>query len=169
MTVINMKLKTCTRCGETKPLSDFGKHSITKDGLNHWCRACNAKRGRVWRGTPAGIFTTIKARNAYYNDHPFKISKEDFIEWYEKTPKICVYCDAPEEISIPFYKKYGAQADRLSIDCSDNSMGYVKGNLTLACHRCNGIKSDFFSYDEMLEIGQRFVKPKWVELGENYE
>ena len=155
-------MKTCTRCGQTKPLSEFGKHGITKDGLNDWCKECNAERGRLWRKTPLGIFTMIKARNAYYDDHPFNISKEDFIEWYVGAPKICVYCDAPEGISVPFYKKYGAQADRLSIDCIDNSTGYVKGNLALACNRCNSIKSNLMNFDEMRWVGQTIIKPKWI-------
>ena len=35
----------------------------------------------------------------------------------------------------------------------------------LACFRCNLIKNDFFTYDEMKTIGKELVKPKWVEKG----
>jgi hypothetical protein len=33
-------MKTCTKCGESKPLSKYGKHRRRKDGLNSYCRAC---------------------------------------------------------------------------------------------------------------------------------
>lgn len=32
--------KTCSRCEQTKSLSDFGKNAATKDGLAYYCRAC---------------------------------------------------------------------------------------------------------------------------------
>jgi hypothetical protein len=40
-------------------------------------------------------------------------------------------------------------------------MGYVNGNICLACARCNLIKSNVLSFQEAREIGQRYVKPKW--------
>ena len=49
---------------------------------------------------------------------------------------------------------------RLSIDRKDNSLGYEKGNLALACMICNKIKSDFFSEKEMLEIAKKYVTPR---------
>lgn len=42
------QMKTCTKCGATKPSSGFGKYIASKDGLRPWCRECwNAyKRGQ---------------------------------------------------------------------------------------------------------------------------
>ncbi len=34
--------KTCTRCGETKPVTEFSKASRSKDGLKEWCKQCAA-------------------------------------------------------------------------------------------------------------------------------
>lgn len=34
--------KTCTKCGETKPLSEFSKHRGQKDGLQSQCKGCHA-------------------------------------------------------------------------------------------------------------------------------
>jgi hypothetical protein len=36
-------MKQCTKCLIEKEVSEFGKHSITKDGLRHQCKACNKK------------------------------------------------------------------------------------------------------------------------------
>jgi hypothetical protein len=33
-------MKTCSKCKETKPLSEFYKHKKTKDGLSCWCKYC---------------------------------------------------------------------------------------------------------------------------------
>ena len=32
--------KVCSKCKEEKPLSNFGKHSKTKDGKQYWCKVC---------------------------------------------------------------------------------------------------------------------------------
>jgi len=39
--------KRCTKCGETKPVSEFWKSKQAKDGLQCWC-----KQGDVARKTP---------------------------------------------------------------------------------------------------------------------
>lgn len=33
-------MKTCSKCKETKALTEFGKHSDNKDGLQYYCKAC---------------------------------------------------------------------------------------------------------------------------------
>lgn len=34
-------MKRCTKCLQEKPLDQFGKHKVPKDGLNWWCKPCN--------------------------------------------------------------------------------------------------------------------------------
>src|SRR6266478_4816275 len=41
-------MKTCTKCGEIKRLSDFGVHKSTKDRLRHACRPCNNLAANQW-------------------------------------------------------------------------------------------------------------------------
>jgi hypothetical protein len=42
--------KTCSKCGETKPLTDFYKDKKASDGHQSWCKRCvsvdNAQRAR---------------------------------------------------------------------------------------------------------------------------
>lgn len=40
--------KTCTKCGETKPLSEFGRRAKSEDGLNYWCRDCCSKQHKEY-------------------------------------------------------------------------------------------------------------------------
>lgn len=41
-------LKRCIKCGEEKELSEFHKHSKTKDGLQNECKICTCKRSVEW-------------------------------------------------------------------------------------------------------------------------
>lgn len=41
-------LKTCTKCGTEKPVSEYGKHSMGKGGLNPACRVCHNKQSKEW-------------------------------------------------------------------------------------------------------------------------
>jgi len=36
-------MKTCSKCKETKPLSEFYKNRSTKDGLQAYCKICQSK------------------------------------------------------------------------------------------------------------------------------
>lgn len=40
--------KTCTGCGETKPLEDFKKHKAGRFGRESKCKDCERERQRAW-------------------------------------------------------------------------------------------------------------------------
>lgn len=163
-------MKTCTKCGEPKTLSEFGKHSLSKNGINPWCKECVNASSRKWSKTPSGIYSNIKGRQLYLNRHedsrskPFDLGKDEFLEWYVKQDKVCSYCGLPEEHLELIANKYGSRWKRLTIDCKDNDVGYVTGNLVLACDKCNITKNNMLTYDEMMYVGQNFIKPKWQVL-----
>jgi len=159
--------KTCTTCGRDLPLSAFGKHRISKDGLAHRCKECARANAKKYRQTPAGIYNNIQGRSRFYKGRPLSISKEDFIEWYNGASKVCVYCDIPEELLHKLSDTVNGRTRKLNIDRVINAKGYAKGNLLLCCQRCNYIKSDFFTYDEMREIGQKYVRPRWEKESAN--
>ena len=163
-------MKSCTKCGVEKPLSAFSKHRLTKDGHAYQCRECNEKRAKIWRATPIGIYTQIKGRQLHLNRHedsrskPFDLGKEEFLEWYSHQEKTCRYCELPEKYLRLVADKYGSRWKRLTIDCKDNSMGYRVDNIVLACDKCNITKNNMLTYEEMLYVGQNFIKPKWMKL-----
>jgi hypothetical protein len=41
-------MKTCPRCGETKPTSAFGRNRSLADGLSFYCLSCNRERNNRW-------------------------------------------------------------------------------------------------------------------------
>lgn len=164
------RMKVCTHCGEEKPISKFSKHRHSPDGHAYQCKECNAKRAKIWRSTPGGIYQNIKGRTRFYKTNnrehykPLLISKEDFVEWYTNEPKVCAYCDIPEEKLHLIRSWFDRRVKRLAIDCKDNDKGYTEENMVLACHRCNFIKLNLFSFEEMREIAQKYLKPKWWGL-----
>lgn len=154
-------MKRCTKCDEVKPLTEFHNHKITKDGLSHQCKECNRQKAKEYSKTPTGVYSAIRGRIKHYKTKPFLISKEEFIDWYEPAEKRCAYCDISEEELELLGDSYNNKAHRLTVDCVDNKLGYTKGNLVLACLRCNSIKSDFFTPEEMRSLSQQFITPKW--------
>ena len=41
-------MKTCTKCGETKPVSEFNKRAKSRDGLRYHCRSCDKAMNTAW-------------------------------------------------------------------------------------------------------------------------
>ncbi len=113
------------------------------------------KYRREYRYTnPVGIYSTIKDglnNKKLPRKTMLKISKEDFVKWYNSQEKICLYCKRTfEETQSDILNR---KVHRLTIDRIDNARGYENGNLALACLRCNAIKNNYFTKDEMLKIG----------------
>ena len=164
------RTKACTHCGEEKPITEFSKHRHSPDGYAYQCKKCNAKRAKEWRSTPSGIYTNITGRSNHYKKtgtkvyKPVKISRKDFINWYNSQPKKCVYCDILEEDVMLLSEHYRMNRERLSVDCVENLNGYYEENMVLACGRCNFIKGDVFDFDEMRALAQGHIKPKWIQL-----
>lgn len=161
------RTKQCTKCGRTFPLSEFGKHRLSPDSHAYQCKDCARKRAKIYRLTAKGIYTALKGRavwrqkNNVLNPKPFKISKKEFVDWYNSQERRCAYCEIPEEKLYLIRDDFDKRIRRLEVDCKNNELGYIKDNLVLACHPCNFFKSCLFSFDEMREIGQKYVKPRW--------
>ena len=42
-------MKTCSKCGLSKDIDEFGKDRATSDGLHRWCKVCNRESAKKWR------------------------------------------------------------------------------------------------------------------------
>ena len=88
------------------------------------------------------------------------LSSKQFIKWYGLQPKICYYCGIPVEVWERIYKnsqfKFG-----LTIDRKDANGGYIENNMVLCCGHCNVVKNNILDEEEMLDVGSRYIKPKW--------
>lgn len=60
--------------------------------------------------------------------------------------KNCHYCRT--ELNTDIRKKWR------SFDRKDNNRGYERDNVVVCCNSCNTVKSDTFSYEQMVKLGQ---------------
>ena len=115
------------------------------------------KKSHDWFQTTKGIFTGLKSRFTERDTLTF----EEFRDWYDSQEKKCTYC-TQSLLEIQLVPDI-LNKERLSIDRKDNAKGYTLENITLACLRCNAIKSNFFTFDQMLEVG-KIVKERRKQL-----
>ena len=99
-----------------------------------------------------GIYTHLRS-GAKARKIEFSITQEEFITWYNNQEKKCYYCGIDEN-KLNKYRLFAMHYTRLTIDRKNNNKGYNLNNIVLACGRCNSIKSDFFTEQEMLKIGK---------------
>lgn len=62
-----MSRKTCTKCGEHKPVSEYHNSVTTKDGLYAMCKPCVLAKNAAWRKANKGKVAECKKRYAMRN------------------------------------------------------------------------------------------------------
>lgn len=67
-------MKTCTKCGRTLALGEFGIDRRRRDGLNGWCRACIRDASR--RQREAHPEAARAAAKAWRERHPDKVREQ---------------------------------------------------------------------------------------------
>ena len=79
-------IKKCTCCGETKPLAEYQKRAMSKDGVTASCKSCLSKRDanrfkndprvkdrhRVYQSTEAGKESANRSRKKWLGENPEK-------------------------------------------------------------------------------------------------
>ncbi len=137
-----MKEKVCADCGDSKPLSEFGKDKYNNDGLNYDCKECKnrkarardkanpeqtkarnargAKKRAAWYKTTAGIETSRRA----HLKKMFNITLETYNEMLEIQEGVCAICSKPEMNNVNKV---------LTVD-HNHETGKIRG---LLCGLCN--------------------------------
>lgn len=75
-----MKTKRCSKCKETKPVSEFYKNRRTKDGLASYCQKCDRQLSREFRDGNKEKIAEMKRR--YYEANKDR-EDERKRRWYE--------------------------------------------------------------------------------------
>lgn len=105
-----------------------------------------------YKKSPEGIYQKLRSEKR-------KISKAEFVKWYQRQKKKCYYCgELGKEIDGKIFRCW--KKGRLQVDRKDSSKFYEKGNMVLACPICNFIKGNYFTYKEMLILGKTIAKIK---------
>ena len=80
-----------------------------------------------------------------------QLTYEDFLEF--TNIKKCTYCNELVNWKTHTFNKNNKKSG-YNLDRIDNNLGYIKSNCCVCCPMCNSIKSNKFSYEEMLELGK---------------
>lgn len=160
-----MKLKYCPSCKVKKPITAFTKDRTRGDGLDTYCGQCKLKKKKAnqwkfneWQRlyskdycyTPSGRYIWLKS-SARRKGRDVEFTRQEFTEWLGQQSLSCHYCG---QALILGEKGWSA----FSIDRRDNSGGYALDNIVLACKRCNVIKGQWFTEEQMLEIGGKYFR-----------
>jgi len=117
----------------------------------------NIERYREYRRNyrcfnPRGIYSALKD-GARKRSIPIKFTVEEFVKWWSSKDGCCYYCGRTINKIQETLDSVNGRARRMTIDRADNNKPYTTQNIRLACYRCNSIKGDYFTEDEMLQIG----------------
>lgn len=125
--------KTCTECGEEKPLSGFHKRADSRDGLQSSCKTCRSSykktekaktTQRKWRKTPQ----SKKVNRKSHLKMKYSMTPENYKALFEQQGGVCAICGLPETIKLSTGK-----VKLLAID-HNHLTGKVRG---LLCDKCN--------------------------------
>lgn len=150
-------LQTCSICGLNQPLNEFTERNMKHaSGRSKRCRTCLANKQRHWNITPRGRYMSMRSVSRRRNH----VCTIDFETYAELISQRCHYCGESMNAT-------GCGLDRL-----DTTGGYTIANVVPCCRQCNWTKSDYFTYDEMLIVGEaigRVKRQRAVHLNEPTE
>ncbi len=98
--------KTCKKCGQTKPTTEFGSNKRLVDGLHYRCKAChNQYQNETYHKDPrtATLLNSQYNKQRYNNDPLFQTKKRLAVRFYQfcngyndKLMEQLVGCSLPE-------------------------------------------------------------------------
>lgn len=135
-------MKRCSKCGETKPLSEFHQRKKSKDGRQAVCKVCTRVYDVEHRKANYESCRAAVRNYNYKSQYGITLSKYD--EMLEAQGGGCASCGKTPE-------KNGR---RLAVD-HDHETGEVRG---LLCIHCNNIVGYLESCPELYNLVVRYLR-----------
>jgi 5-methylcytosine-specific restriction endonuclease McrA len=126
-----LKVAKCGTCGETKPLSEFHKHSARTTGTDYKCKSCKLSYQRTAKGRDVFRFSNAK-RQAHKKQLPVSLSTQEWNAILEHYGHCCAYCGKPESEAGTLAQEHVYPLSR--------GGGYTVTNIVPACKTCNSRK-----------------------------
>jgi len=128
---MELKQKTCMKCGELKPLSDFYKHPMMKDGHLNKCKECtkkdvsnnyykNKKYYQEYEHSEKRIASRRERSGKYLKQHRLnnpeknrarRILAYNIRKGYITKPSICIVCKEESEHIQAHHSDYSKPLD----------------------------------------------------------
>lgn len=144
-------VKRCSRCGRTKPRSEFNRRSSAKDRLCYWCRSCTKKHNHKYRRSTHGRET----RARYVQSDTYKQSCARTYKRTQGTEKRKEQQRRAQERRIKRYpEKYHAHK---AVRCAVRS-GRLPHPSSLDCTDC-GMLADQYHHESYAEQDRLSVIP----------
>lgn len=150
-------MKTCTKCGEQKPLSEYHNSKKNKDKLNYWCKPCTKINKAEWyksninkvliRSKQWALKNKEKRKLIARKSHlkiKYNMSLEDERKLINNQNNRCAICNNGIIVEL----------NKFHIDHCHNS-GKVRGIL---CNYCNTGLGMFQDSQEYLKSAVKYLK-----------
>ena len=121
---IGDKMKRCSKCKQSKSISEFYKSKSEKDGLQSWCKACR----RDYKQTEKGKASTRR----YNHSENRKIAQRHYYCYTIKGRLRCIFnkmshrCNNPENTD---YNYYGGRGIKVKFVSFNDFYDYVTNEL----------------------------------------
>lgn len=148
------------------PVADFHPSKASKSGLQSRCKVCAAEQKRARRlrrkkEAPRQLWVENAInrvrRRAKADGYESDLTDTCLQRLLMIQGTACAYCLKPFE----FTEEQGE--DCASVDKVIPEVGYKKGNVVIACSRCNRIKSDatLTELEQITDTVKRFMAGEW--------
>lgn len=125
-------MKTCNKCNQHKPLSEFYKDKWTKDGYSYPCKTCDNKRRKsVYHSNVEHTRERVKKwrhKNAkelnifYWNKCGLRhrVSGKYLLDTFLRQKKLCFYCKTElQHLNVQVEHLTPKDNTKLAISCCD--------------------------------------------------
>lgn len=147
--------KCVCQCGRHREISSHRLERSKSKG----CLSCQ-KQKRPFES----MYNTLKTATLE-REMDFELTYEEFVNFTET--RTCHYCEA-EIVWVRFGTGEKTGTSPYNLDRKNNDKGYIMSNLVVCCKFCNRIKSSYFSYEEMLELGKTVRDLRLKKAAEGY-
>lgn len=153
-------MKTCNRCGECRPLSDFAKNKRRKDGVQTYCRPCQLEYQRQRYAEPEVYARRQMNREEYkrrrvgssrkwYLKSTYGITEEQYAALYATHDGGCWICEEK--------KDYFLHVDH-NHKCCPGTKSCGKCIRGLLCFKCNTALGNVNDDVELLQRAINYIK-----------
>ena len=156
-------MKRCSKCGETKPVSEFNKNNKANDGLYSWCQTCaRADSNKFYRANREKYLAmqkiwrqkNIEYKRAYDRKHQLRhglkskygMSLNEYDAMLIRQYRRCAVC--------------GGEMTPPNVD-HDHATGAVRG---LLCNPCNQAIGFFRDDPDVMRSAIRYIEGSLSQL-----
>jgi hypothetical protein len=141
---MDLQQKQCSKCGAVKPISEFFKRKLNKDGLEGQCKLCQEEKNSKWeKANPVKVQTMYMAYAAKTRAKNKNLAYDIDANYLRSiVTETCPLLEVKLEWSTLRDNGGKLLPNSPSLDRIVPEQGYTKGNVWIVSHRGNMLKSN---------------------------